>query len=87
MNETDLFWKKVSDSTLITEYQSDKKKKKTQISIILCLNVIETDKLSSWIIEKTVNFCCFKIKNIQIQELNMIWKYNVKIWMIIIICV
>jgi len=72
MNETALYWKMISDVTLVTEHLSDSKKKKTCISIAVCFNASESHKLHLWMIEKTKNLQCFERNKTKISSLDMI---------------
>ena len=85
MNETKLFWKTCSDVTLITKQLLDEKFAKTKITINMCCNCIETNKLSIWYIEMTQNFRIFDFADIHVDNLHMIWRYNKKNWMTIVI--
>ena len=80
MNEINIFWKINSNATLATQKLSNNKTEKTQITINFIYNVIETKKLSSWIIKKTKKSRCFQ--DINIINLFIVWRWNIKTWII-----
>ena len=47
MNETELYWKMMPDTTLATESQTGRKKEKACITVVNCCNVNESHKLIS----------------------------------------
>jgi len=68
------------DKTLATRWLSRCKKSKEHLSITLCANANRSYKLLSLIIGKYVNLRCFK--NINIDNLPIIYQNNVKAWML-----
>ena len=47
MNETELYWKMTSDTTLVMESQTGHKKEKTCITVVNCCNASGSHKLDS----------------------------------------
>ena len=73
IDETALYQKMISDVTLATKSQTNSKKEKTQISIIIYYNAEESYKLSLWLIRKTKNLCYFERNKIKIFFLDIIY--------------
>ena len=71
MNETELYWKMMSDTTLVMESQTGHKKEKAYITVVNCCNASESYKLDSWLIETAATPCCFGRNKINISSFDM----------------
>jgi len=68
MDETGLFYRMQADNSLATRQLEGRKQNKERITITVCYNVDEFDKLPLWIIDKSFRPRCFK--NINIDNLD-----------------
>ncbi|CAG8759315.1 552_t:CDS:1, partial [Acaulospora morrowiae] len=67
------------NQTLATKSVKGKKKDKNWITILLCTNTSDTDKLKLLVIGKLANSRCFK--NIRKKNLDAKYEANKKAWM------
>ena len=85
MDETALYWKTIPDWTLANEPRSGGKKIKNRITVNLCCNATGTHKLDIWFIGTSKKPRCFSSSRVNINNLNMEWRYNKTAWMTAII--
>jgi CO dehydrogenase/acetyl-CoA synthase beta subunit len=74
MDETGLFYCMQADNLLTTRQLEGRKQMKERITIIICCNADEFDKLPLWIIGKSFRPRCFK--NINIDNLDCKYHAN-----------
>ena len=76
-----IYWKLVFDVTLATMQLPGGKVEKARITACMCCNSIGTHKLSIWFIGKVKNSRAFGRAGIHAENLHMVWRNNVKVWM------
>jgi hypothetical protein len=81
-DETGIYWKMIPDRGLSTEKLPGVKKEKERITAHFCCNADGSDKLPVWFIGKAAKPRCFGSANINISNLNCIWRHNGKAWMV-----
>ena len=64
---------------LTTQAQLGKKKDKSQVSIVCAVNFTGTQRIPLWIIGKAAKQRA--LRGVNLQALNVVWKYNQKAWM------
>jgi hypothetical protein len=79
MDETGLFFRMEPDTTLATQQLAGKKKNKERLSVALCCNGDGSHKLKPLVIGKNAKPRCFK--NVKLENLGVIYRYNKKAWM------
>jgi len=79
MDETGLFWRQAPSSGLSTTEGPGVKKDKSRISLVVCSNASGTDKVPLWVIGHAKSPRAFR--NINIQAMAVVWRYNTKAWM------
>jgi len=79
MDETRLFYRMQADNSLATRQLEGYKQNKERITITVCCNADESDKLPLWIIDKSFRPRCFK--NINIDNLDYKYHANKNAWM------
>jgi hypothetical protein len=79
MDEIGLFYRMQADNSLITRQFEGRKQNKERITITVCCNADESDKLPLWIIGKSFHPYCFK--NINIDNLDCKYHANKNVWM------
>jgi len=67
------------DTTLATQQLAGKKKNKERLSVALCCNDDGSHKLKPLVIGKNAKPRCFK--NVKLENLGVIYRYNKKAWM------
>ena len=81
MDKSALFWKMTLDGTLGTEQNAGSKNDKAYITINLACNVTGSHKLEPGFIGKAAKPQCFGRSSINIQNFQMVWQNNKKVWM------
>ncbi|XP_031280361.1 CENP-B homolog protein 2-like [Pistacia vera] len=79
MDETDLFYQMQADNSLATKQLEGGKQNKERITIVICCNGDDSDKLSLWVIGKFLNPRCFN--NVNRDNLNCKYRANSNAWM------
>jgi hypothetical protein len=68
-----------ADNSLVTKQLEGRKQNKERLTLALCCNENNSDKLPFWVIGKYKNPCCFK--NVNLSNLGCIYQSNAKAWM------
>ncbi|XP_022866870.1 uncharacterized protein LOC111386636 [Olea europaea var. sylvestris] len=79
MDETELFYRLKADHSLATKQLEGRKKNKEIITVVVCCNGDESDKVPHWVIGKYANPKYFKYVNM--NNLNCKYQSNKKAWM------
>lgn len=83
MDETGLFWRKAPHSGLSNQNMPGIKREKSRISLVVCTNCTGTDRLPLWVIGHAKQPQA--LRNVNLQGLECIWRYNKRAWMTTII--
>ncbi len=68
-----------ADNSLATKRLEGKKQSKERLTLALCCNDDDSDKLLVWVIGKLKNPRCFK--NINVTSFGCVYRNNVSAWM------
>ncbi|KAJ5138426.1 jerky [Penicillium bovifimosum] len=80
-DETALFWKRLPDQSLAAEPSPRQKQQKAKITALFCCNADGSEKLQPWFIGTAQQPRAFTAAHININNLDLRWKSNMKAWM------
>ncbi len=79
MDETGFCWRLQADNSLATHQLEGRKINKERITLVICANLDNSEKIPLTIISKHLNPCCFK--GINNDMLSTRYHTNAKVWM------